>query len=336
MRNRWKQWASEVERGEKRAIAKAISLVENDTEKSEILLTLLYPKTGNTYKIGIAGAPGVGKSSLIAQLVKPLTMKGERVAVIAVDPTSPFTGGALLGDRLRLQEQLFKEKVFMRSMASRGSLGGLSTSVRSAIRILGAAGFDTILVETVGSGQLQVDVVHIVDTLLLLLSPESGDVIQGMKAGLLEAADIFIINKADREGAEKSKQELSTALRLKENHKDWIPPILLTNSLTGQGIQELVQAIDRHREYLHLSGVGKKRQAEQIRSEIEEYVQKRIHQRIQKSLNKWLSAELLQRLERGEMTPYQVAKNFVAPELSPKNSPEKRSKKNERKNYPAH
>ncbi len=319
MKNRWKQWAREVERGDKRAIARAISLVENDAEESEILLNLLYPKMGSTYKIGVAGAPGVGKSSLIAQLVKPLKQKGGHIAVIAVDPTSPFTGGALLGDRLRLQEQLFRENVFMRSMASRGSLGGLSASVRSAIRILGAAGYDTILVETVGSGQLQVDVVHIVDTLLLLLVPESGDVIQGMKAGLLEAGDIYIINKSDREGAEKSKQELSSALRLSENHNGWIPPILLTNSLTGQGIQELVQAIHQHREYLHNSGIGKKRQAEQVRREIEEFIQKRIYRQVQKSLNKWLNAELLQQLERGETTPYQVARSLTAPEFSLKN-----------------
>jgi LAO/AO transport system kinase len=234
------------ERGDERALARLITFVENLWEIDEIFRRI-YPKVGKAYRVGITGPPGAGKSTLVDKLAVELLERGFRVSIIAVDPSSPFTGGAVLGDRLRMVKAM-ERGIFIRSMASRGSLGGLAETTGMVADVLDAFGYDMVLIETVGVGQSEVDVVKATDTVVVVLVPEAGDSVQALKAGLMETADVFVVNKADREGADRFIRELSAVVSLSPN--EWKPPIIKTVALSGEGIQEVVDAILKHRDFL--------------------------------------------------------------------------------------
>jgi LAO/AO transport system kinase len=288
--------------GEVRAIARAITLAESRDPTRLELLERLFPHTGRAFKVGITGAPGAGKSTLTYQLIPRLKAKGYRVGVLAVDPTSPFSGGAILGDRIRFDDAL--EGVYIRSLASRGSIGGLSRGVPPAIRVLEAAGFDLVLIETVGAGQLQVDVRFVADTVVLTLVPEAGDVIQAMKAGIIEIADIYVINKADREGATRMRLDLRNALELGGKPKGWNPPITLTEAIYGKGVDELVEFIEEHKQYQQQSGGWSARRLQQLEWELQLLIQDTLEQQARATTQQLFSTETLHAVLQGKENPF--------------------------------
>jgi LAO/AO transport system kinase len=262
---------SELDRalsGDTRAVARLLSAVEDEDPRVRELIKDLLPRTGHARIIGLTGAPGVGKSTMTAALVGAFRAEGRRVAVLAVDPTSPFTGGALLGDRIRMQEHATDEAVFIRSMASRGHLGGLAAATPQAIRILDAAGFEVIIIETVGVGQAEVAIASLADSVAVLLAPGMGDAVQAAKAGILEVADLFIVNKADKPDAQQVVRDLRGMLALGANEKGWKPPIITTTATTGEGLAELVTRLDAHWDWLAESGELKRRRHARAREEI--------------------------------------------------------------------
>lgn len=261
---------SRAQAGEARAVARLISLVEDASPSLREVSAALAPHTGKAHVVGITGSPGVGKSTSTAALVTALRKQGKRVGVLAVDPSSPFSGGALLGDRVRMQDHATDPGVYIRSMASRGHLGGLAWAAPQAIRVLDAAGCEVIIVETVGVGQSEVEIAGLADTTLVLLAPGMGDGIQAAKAGILEIGDIFVVNKADRDGAVTTRRELRSMISLTESSDtSWKPPILLTVASKNEGIDEVAQAIDDHLAFLGESGVLAKRRFARVRREIE-------------------------------------------------------------------
>jgi LAO/AO transport system kinase len=255
--------------GDPRALARLISLVEDESPRVRSVIRDLLPGTGGARIIGLTGAPGVGKSTITGALVGAFRADGARVAVLAVDPSSPFTGGALLGDRIRMQDHAIDDRVFIRSMASRGHLGGLATSTPQAIRVLDAAGFDPILVETVGVGQAEVAIASLADSVVVLLAPGMGDAIQAAKAGILEVADLFVVNKADKPDAQQVVRDLRNMIALAERrHGDWKPPIVPTVAVKGDGIDELVGRLDEHWSWLAATGELKHRRLARAREEL--------------------------------------------------------------------
>ncbi|MDZ7318019.1 MAG: methylmalonyl Co-A mutase-associated GTPase MeaB, partial [candidate division KSB1 bacterium] len=235
--------------GDRRALARLISYIENETDNASQLLDKIYYRTGHAYRIGITGPPGAGKSTIVDQLARLYRQRQKTVGIIAVDPTSPFSGGALLGDRIRMGDLATDPGVFIRSMATRGSLGGLAQRTLEAADLLDGFGFEIIIFETVGVGQSELDIVEAADTTVVVLVPESGDSIQAMKAGLMEIADIFVVNKADREGAERVVLEIQYVLEFNKEARKWLPPVLQTMAHTGQGIGNLLEQIDRHNQF---------------------------------------------------------------------------------------
>jgi len=245
-----------VLRGEKRAIARAISLIEDGAPEAEAILSALEPHTGKAYVVGITGATGSGKSTLIHKLVGAYRRRRLTVGVVAIDPSSPFSGGAFLGDRVRMQDLTLDEGVFIRSMATRGSVGGISDAAEGAVKVLDAAGFDRVLVETAGAGQLDVGVAGLANTVVLVLAPGLGDEIQAIKAGIMEIADVLVVNKADRPGADETVADLVSALEIEDyGPSGWVPPIVRTVALTGEGVEELVEQIERHKAFMAKSGL---------------------------------------------------------------------------------
>lgn len=257
--------------GDPRAVGRLITLVEDGAPQLRAVMAALAPRSGSAHIVGLTGSPGVGKSTTTSALVAQFRAAGRRVGVLAVDPSSPFSGGALLGDRIRMQEHATDPEVFIRSMASRGHLGGLASTTPQAVRVLDAAGCDPVLVETVGVGQSEVEVASEADTTIVLLAPGMGDGIQAAKAGILEVGDIFVVNKADRDGADSTARELRHMISLGPSGQAgaWKPPVLKVIATRGEGLPELVSAIDGHREWLDSSGAGSARRRTRARSEIQ-------------------------------------------------------------------
>ncbi len=258
-----------------RAVARAISIVEDGGEGQRELVRRLYPHTGKARIVGITGPPGAGKSTLVDRMARLCRKRDETVGILCVDPTSPYTGGAILGDRIRMQSLYTDPGVFIRSMATRGAMGGLARASRDAVDLLDAAGFDWVLLETVGVGQDEVDVVRTVDSVVVVTVPGLGDDIQAIKAGILEIADVFVINKADREGVERAARDLEMMLSLGE-HGEWLPPILKTVASREEGIGEVLAAVERHREHLTASGELDKRRRGHLRLRVETILKERI------------------------------------------------------------
>lgn len=265
--------------GEIRAVARAISSIEDDEPEAREMVDALYPHTGRALVLGVTGSPGAGKSSLVDRLIARERAAGRRVAVVAVDPSSPFTGGAILGDRLRMQTHATDPGVFIRSMASRGSLGGVAASTGDAIKVLDAAGYDTVFVETIGVGQTEIKVVELSDIVLLVLMPGAGDEIQALKAGVMEIGDIFVINKRDLPGADKLRAEVAYVLSFKSPEgSDPANPVVMASALHDQGIDELVSAIEAWRRRQAADGGLERRRRYRIAQELEAGLARRIHE----------------------------------------------------------
>lgn len=298
--------------GDKRAIARAISIVEDETEGRDEILRRIYSRTGNAYKIGITGPPGAGKSTLTNALVKLLVSKGYKVGVIAIDPTSPFTGGALLGDRIRMNDIGMLDGVYIRSMATRGSLGGLSMNVVEACDVLDASGKDFILIETVGVGQSELDIAKTADTTIVVLVPESGDAIQAMKAGLMEIADIFVLNKSDREGADGVAATLKNIIHLKPPTEDnWIINVLKTIGSQNKGIEELLAEVDKHKAHLEESGYFKKKRIANLTKKIYELVHNKLNFTFWDSAKKRSLDENLNEIYEKRKDPYSYVESIM-------------------------
>ena len=258
-----------------RAVGRAISILEDGGAEQAELVRRIYPRTGRARVVGVTGPPGAGKSTLVDRLAGMLRARGETVGILCVDPTSPYSGGALLGDRIRMQGLATDRGVFIRSMATRGAMGGLARATRDAVDLLDAAGFDWVLVETVGVGQDEVDVVSSVDTVLVVAVPGAGDDIQAIKAGIMEIADVFVLNKADREGADRTYKDIATVLSLAD-HPAWLPPIVRTVAPKSEGIGELLAAVERHRDWMEASGRLAARRRDQLRLRVETILKERV------------------------------------------------------------
>ena len=299
--------------GKTRPLAQAISLVESHDRHAAELLAELYPQTGRARIIGITGSPGAGKSTLVAALAKHYRAQEKRVGIIAVDPTSPFTGGAILGDRIRMAELYTDRGVFIRSMATRGFLGGLAKATNDVVDILDAAGFDVVLVETVGVGQDEVEVVRTVQTNLVVLVPGMGDDIQAIKAGIMEIGDVFVVNKADRPGADKTVTEITMMMSLVEEHGDWVPPIVKTVASKTQGIAELDEAIVKHYDYLAASGELDRRNRDRVRIRIETQLKERFMESlIGGTIPREEYEQLLEDVLRKRNNPYEAAEGVLS------------------------
>jgi len=298
--------------GDRRSIARAISVVESNDRGSSELLKSIYPDTGNAYRIGITGPPGAGKSTITNQITKYFRASDKKVGIIAVDPTSPFTGGALLGDRIRMSDIGQDPGVFIRSMATRGSLGGLSKKAIDAADVLDCAGFDIIILETVGVGQSELDIANAADTTLVVLVPESGDAVQAMKAGLMEIADFFVVNKSDRPGSEQAVTALKTILMMKDHDENtWMPKIIKAVAIENKGIKEIAEEIERHKKYLFEKNVFVKRREERTKVRIRNIVEEKISEELwsgtgEKSLNSSINKVVL-----GNLSPYHIAEEII-------------------------
>lgn len=270
------EWGERVLHGDERAISRAITAIENHSGDVEALLKELFPHTGSAYLTGITGAPGTGKSTLVDRLAGVHRKRGERVGVIAVDPTSPYSGGAILGDRIRMQGHAGDEGMFIRSMATRGFLGGLARSTAEVALLLDAAGKQQVLIETVGVGQDEIDIVRLADCVLVVLVPGLGDDIQNMKAGLMEIGDIFVLNKVDREGAGHLEEQLHAMLSLVAPREGWHPPVVRTVATENRGIEELAAAVEKFRSHFESSGQREKKRVELWEKRLVEMVESRL------------------------------------------------------------
>jgi LAO/AO transport system kinase len=299
--------------GDPRALARLVSLVENGSPALRPVMKALAPLTGHARVIGLTGPPGVGKSTVTAALVAAYRERGLRVGVLAVDPTSPFTGGALLGDRVRMQEHATDPGVFIRSMATRGHLGGLARAAPQALRVLDAAGYGVLLVETVGVGQAEVEVASLAETTLVMVAPGAGDSVQAAKAGILEVADIFVVNKADQPGAQETVRDLRTVVALaRRGAGEWRPPIVTTIAVKGDGIADLVGEVDAHWSWLDSSGRRDTRRRARAREEITAIAVAELRERVGGLPGDSRLDVLAARVAAGELDPFAAADELVA------------------------
>lgn len=325
-----------VREGNRRALARLLSQVENQTDEAQASLAALYPHTGNAWVIGITGAPGTGKSSLVSALTRHYRAQGLTVGVIAVDPTSPFSGGAILGDRIRMRDHSGDKGVFIRSMATRGSLGGLSRATRDMVRVLDAAGFDRILVETVGAGQSEVDIVRTAHTTIVVEAPGLGDDVQAIKAGILEIADVLVVNKADRPGADSSIRALKAMLELGHplshlqmvEHGEallrptavdsaalealWVPPIIPTIATDDSGIVELANAVQAHRDFLDQHDLAIHMEAQRLSVELYDRLREALIHRLLGGLPQQNISQVIEALRARQTDPHQAVRTLLA------------------------
>ncbi|HEX9562621.1 MAG TPA: methylmalonyl Co-A mutase-associated GTPase MeaB [Gemmatimonadaceae bacterium] len=334
---------ADFDAGRPAALARAVSLVENQRPGFDHLLATLHPRVGRARRIGVTGPPGAGKSTLSTQLVNAWRAADLRVGVVAVDPTSPFTGGALLGDRIRMESVALDPGVFIRSLATRGSLGGIAAAARTVADVMDAFGFDRILMETVGVGQSELDIAQAADTTVVILVPESGDSIQALKAGLMEIADLFVVNKADRPGAERVRNDIELMLGMRhglaleaaahhgvdlkaianpgraareaarrEDGTSWTPAVLTTVAQKGEGIADLVAALDRHARYLESSGELRRRRRRRLREQVVEVAEYRLRKRLWSDpVVRQFVEDMLPHIERGDVSPYGIADELL-------------------------
>ncbi len=294
--------------GETRSLARLISLLENEAPEHENILKELFKYTGNAYIVGFTGSPGAGKSSLVDQVVKNLRQEGKTAGVIAVDPSSPFTGGALLGDRIRMQEHALDKGVFIRSMGTRGSLGGLAKTTKDVVKAMDAFGFDWVIVETVGVGQAELDIMHVADTTIVVLTPGAGDAIQTIKAGIMEIADVFAVNKSDLPGADKIAADVELMLDQQCIHDGWRPVVVKTCSITGDGVPELLEAIKKHNKYMAGNNIIQQKRRERLRSETLEIATHKWRQKVYRQLElPGRVNELLDKVADRQIDPYTAA-----------------------------
>ncbi|QYX77471.1 methylmalonyl Co-A mutase-associated GTPase MeaB [Streptomyces akebiae] len=305
---------AQAREGRPRAVARLISLVEGASPQLREVMEALAPLTGGAYVVGLTGSPGVGKSTSTSALVTAYRRAGKRVGVLAVDPSSPFSGGALLGDRVRMSDHASDPGVYIRSMATRGHLGGLAWAAPQAIRVLDAAGCDVILVETVGVGQSEVEIASQADTSVVLLAPGMGDGIQAAKAGILEIGDVYVVNKADRDGADATARELNHMLGLGESRGpgDWRPPIVKTVAARAEGVDEVVEALEKHRAWMEERGVLAQRRRSRAAREVETIAVTALRERIGDLHGDRRLDSLAERIVAGELDPYRAADELVA------------------------
>jgi GTPase len=298
--------------GDRRALARMVTLIENEIPQTHRYLAELHRYAGRAHIVGVTGAPGAGKSTLVTHLVRELRRRERKIGVIAVDPTSPFTGGAILGDRIRMMELSGDPNVFIRSMASRGSLGGLAASTRDVVRALDAAGYNPIIIETVGTGQAEVEVMRAAQTVLVVVAPGMGDDIQAIKAGILEIADIFVVSKADKPGADQAVAELAMVLSLDPGRKKaaWRIPVLKTAAIKDQGIVQVVDAMQHHYEYLIESGMLTNRAQRQVDSELQALVLHAVVKALKAQVPEEEWRQLVEDVRTKERDPYTVAREL--------------------------
>jgi len=311
--------AEKIISGDIRSVARLIRDIDDNVPGAREVLKALYPSTGKAYVVGITGSPGVGKSTLVDQMVTYLRAAGKTVGVLAVDPTSPFSGGAILGDRVRMQRHSMDEGVFIRSMATRGYFGGITQSTRSAIDVLDAMGKDCIIVETVGVGQDEIDIVQSAHTTIIVLVPGMGDDVQALKAGILEIGNIFVINKADREGADRTVNDIRLMIEMDEKrYKDgWKPPILTAQAVFDKGVKEILDEIDKHRKHLQSSAqIQSMRKYEKARNDLSEMIKDKItHDVLDEIINSGEFETTLQSIIKGEIDPYTACDTIVSKKL---------------------
>ncbi len=297
--------------GDRRSIAKAITIVEDNSKESQQLITLLYPHTGKAHIVGLTGPAGAGKSTLADQIVHEYRRKGKKVGVVAVDPSSPFTGGAFLGDRIRMQELTTDHDVFIRSMATRNYPGGIAKATKDSVAVMDAAGKEIIVVETAGAGQSEVEIIKVAQTIVVIHAPGLGDEIQAIKAGMMEIADIFVVNKADRENANKTMMDIQATLQLDNKAKPWRPQVLKTIALTGEGVPELVEKIEEHCTFLNQQPQFA-RSRERVEIELTDALREKIVDSVLQDLKQQRSfEELVQNISERKIDPYAAAEQLL-------------------------